>query len=93
MGSGRPRSYTDEAVLNAVEQLLDEGRRDLAEGGIRPESLADQLDVPHGTAKTYIHSLVEAGDLVRVDGAHPEDYHPRKSYLPADHPDAQSLEY
>jgi len=93
MSDGRPRSHTDEAVLDVVVELVASGHRDLWEGGVRPETLAAALDVPKPTAKTYLQRLVNAGDLVQVWGADPESYHPRVSYLPADHADAQPPEY
>lgn len=90
MSSGRPRTHSDEAILDAVDELVEAGDRDLWEGGVRPETLADELDIPVDTARRYIRALVDDGELVRVRGACPEEpYHPRASWLPANHPDAQ----
>jgi len=93
MTDGRPPTHSAEDVLEAIDQLLEAGERDLWEGGVRPETVADELHTSASSAEDRLTALVDDGELVAVDGACPETYRPRVSYLPADHPDAQAPEY
>lgn len=88
MSDGRPRSVSDEAILEAVRSLVEAGDRDDGNGGVRPDTVAAELDAPTPTIRKHIFQLADAGELARVWGWGPDSNEPRMSFLPADHPDA-----
>lgn len=90
---GRPPSYSDAELVEAVETLTERGERDRLEGGVRPETIADYLDVGADRVDRKCRLLVDDGELAQVWGACPDTFLARHSYLPADHPDAQPPEH
>jgi hypothetical protein len=80
---GRPRTHTDEEIVETIEELLDEGKGDLADGGISIAVLSDRLEYDLKSTRDRINELLESGDVVKVDGLTPETFRPRKSYVPA----------
>jgi len=83
----------DETLLDVVGELVEAGERDLLDGGIRAERVADEVPISTSRLQERLAALASEGKLVRVWGAGPDSYDARLSYLPADHPDAEEPEY
>ena len=84
--SYKPRSASDETLIEAVRDCYEDGKHDLADGGVHPEVLADHDDVPYAasTLGTRLRNIAQSHDeLVQVHGLSP-DKKPRVSYIPSD---------
>lgn len=83
----------DETLLDVVEELVEAGERDMLDGGVRAERVADEVPISTSRLQERLATLASEGALVRVWGANPDNYDPRLSYLPATHPDAEEPGY
>lgn len=80
--------HSDAAVLEAVDEALAAGDRDLLEGGVTPTDVAQHCGLSPDRLQDRFRALEVDGELSKVWGADPETYRARVSWLPADHPDA-----
>lgn len=77
----------DETLLEALDELAEAGERDKLNGGVPPETVAEEVGISASRASERLATLLSDGDVVRVWGADPETYRCRESYLPPGHPD------
>lgn len=68
--------------LEAVEDALEDGCTDIAEGGVPPQEIADRVDGDLKSVRRHLRRLVKAGKLEQVNGANPDTLRPRTSYFP-----------
>ena len=66
--------------VEAVEEALEDGATDAAEGGVPPIEIAKRVDGDIKSVRRHLRRLVENGQLERVHGVNPETLRPRKSY-------------
>jgi len=89
MSNHYSKRVSDEEVVDAVRDALDDGERDDGNGGVPAHTVADRLNVAQSTATDRLGQLVDDGVLAIVDGWPPGELRmPRQSYLPAYHDDA-----
>ena len=87
-----PSLIDDDRILATIEQLIDSGERDDAGGGISAVALAETLPAQRSSLREHLVDLADRGELVEVWGIGGAQGMPRLSYLPPDHPDAQTDE-
>ncbi len=81
----RGHHLTDEEVLRALRDAPEKDRDD--GGGWHAHTLAERLNVSPDAIYRHLRPLIDSGAVVVVWGLGPVQ--PRRSYLPADHPDAE----
>lgn len=74
----------DDELVALVEDLADEGRKDLL-GGVHPETVADRLGQSRSDVYRRLRALEQAGRLVEVQGLHPREKTVRSSFLPPEY--------
>lgn len=84
--TGHPNHHDDAAIIDALEQALDDGRTLAGNGGVVPEDVAEYCGLAESTLKGRLSQLADDDRLVVVWGIGQK---PRRGYLPADHPDAR----
>lgn len=67
--------------LEAVEEALEDGSTDAADGGVPSKEVAERVDGDLKSVRRHLRRLVEDGRLDQVHGADPETLRPRVSYL------------
>jgi hypothetical protein len=75
---------SDDALVEAVEEAVQDGATDPWEGGVPDEEVAARTALAQRTARERLSTLADAGRLRQVWGLTPETQEPRVSYLPAD---------
>ena len=68
--------------IEAVEEALEDGCTDAAEGGVSPTEIAIRVDGDLDSVRRHLRRLVKDGQLEQVQGANPDTLRPRTSYLP-----------
>jgi len=85
-------SKSKDAILRAINRALLRDERDLLEGGIAAETIAEHVSIKRSTVRDKTWELVEDGVLMQVWGSNPRTGKPRESYLPVSHDDARTPE-
>lgn len=81
VGKGNEGPALD-AYTDAVATLYERGETDLLEGGVRPETVADEFGVAADTARHKLLILRKRGHLEEIWGVGPNG--PRKGFKPTD---------
>lgn len=82
---GTQYRFTDDELLALLEELYeDRENRDLAEGGVAPEVLADHHPIAQSTARDRMAELADEGEVIRCDGLNPDSKEYRQSFAPAE---------
>lgn len=70
------------AVFEAIWRMYKRGERDYMGGGVAPADAAEAVGTTRKTASEMCVALRDAGAVVPVDGADPDSYTPRRSFVP-----------
>lgn len=70
--------------VEAVEEALEEGCVDAADGGVPVQEIAHRVGSSYPSVRRHLDRLVAANRLRSVSGVDPETLRPRKSYIPTD---------
>ncbi|MBP1985929.1 hypothetical protein [Halolamina salifodinae] len=82
--SRRRRSSEIEAtIFEACWRLYQRDETDLLEGGVASARIANELGITRDRARSALQRLGSQGVVVSVQGAAPEDYRARRSFVPA----------
>lgn len=73
---------SDDDIVAAVEQALEDGERDLCAGGVAPPVVAERVGLKESWVRERCSRLAEEGRLQAVDGVAPDTLQPRTGYLP-----------
>jgi len=83
----RGKNIARETIREAIQACLSEGVRDGAGGGVHASHIVERIDRSSSAVRKRLHAMETDGEVVQVWGIEGE---PRASWLPADHPDAES---
>jgi hypothetical protein len=87
------RSFSDPSAKDVLDTLrdlaTDDANRDGAQGGVHQDRIGRELGKAGSTVQQRLHALESLGRVVQAAGISPEG-NVRHSWLPADHPDAET---
>ena len=79
---GRRPCEIEAAVFETCWRLYREQETDLLEGGVASATIASELGTTRDRTRSALQRLQEQGVLVALDGAAPDNYRARRSFVP-----------